>query len=49
MVNTLNLNLKLLPNKSCKGLNLCTTQCPMGIDVASYAHKDGKPIEAVWP
>ena len=30
---------------SCKGLNLCTTQCPMGIDVASYAHKDGRPLQ----
>ena len=32
-------------NEKCKGLNLCTTQCPMGIDVASFAHKDGHPIE----
>ena len=31
-------------NDKCKGINLCTTQCPMGIDVASYAHKDGKPL-----
>ena len=31
-------------NNSCKGFNLCTTQCPMGIDVASYAHKNKKPI-----
>jgi ferredoxin-type protein NapH len=31
-------------NDKCKGLNLCTTQCPMGIDVASYAHLDGTPI-----
>ena len=30
---------------ACKGLNVCTTQCPMGIDVASYAHKDGTPIQ----
>ena len=32
-------------NSQCKGLNLCTTQCPMGIDVASYAHQDGVAIE----
>jgi len=36
---------KVVANDKCKGLNLCTTQCPMGIDVASYAHKDGVPIE----
>jgi NAD-dependent dihydropyrimidine dehydrogenase PreA subunit len=35
---------KVVANEACKGLNLCTTQCPMGIDVASYAHKDGTPI-----
>lgn len=35
---------KVQANEKCKGLNLCTTQCPMGIDVASYAHKDGTPI-----
>lgn len=29
----------------CKGLDLCSQVCPMGIDVASYAHKDKKPIE----
>jgi len=28
-------------NSSCKGIGLCTTQCPMGIDVASYAHENG--------
>ena len=33
------------PNENCKGLGLCTEACPMGIDVASYAHKDKKPIE----
>jgi polyferredoxin len=32
-------------NDKCKGLNLCTSVCPMGIDVASYAHKDKKPLE----
>ncbi len=35
---------KVQANGKCKGLNLCTTQCPMGIDVASFAHKDGTPI-----
>ncbi len=35
---------KVVANDQCKGLNLCTTQCPMGIDVASFAHKDKKPI-----
>ena len=34
----------VVANDKCKGLNLCTTQCPMGIDVASYAHKDKTPI-----
>ena len=34
---------KVIANGNCKGLNLCTTQCPMGIDVASYAHKDKVP------
>jgi len=34
---------QVIANEKCKGLNLCTTQCPMGIDVASYAHKDKKP------
>ncbi len=35
---------KVLANEKCKGLNLCTTQCPMGIDVASYAHKEKVPM-----
>ena len=30
-------------NSKCKGLNLCSTQCPMGIDVASYAHENSVP------
>ena len=30
-------------NEACKGLNLCTQVCPMGIDVASYAHENKKP------
>lgn len=36
---------KVIANSHCKGLNLCTTQCPMGIDVASFAHKDKRPLE----
>lgn len=36
---------QVVANDKCKGLNLCTTQCPMGIDVASYAHKDKVPIK----
>jgi ferredoxin-type protein NapH len=35
---------KVSANDKCRGLNLCTTVCPMGIDVASYAHKDKKPL-----
>ena len=34
---------KVVANDKCKGLNLCTTQCPMGIDVAAFAHKDKVP------
>jgi polyferredoxin len=36
---------QVVANDKCKGLNLCTTQCPMGIDVASYAHKNGVPTK----
>ena len=36
---------QVVANNKCRGLDLCTTQCPMGIDVASYAHKDKQPIE----
>lgn len=35
---------QVVANDKCKGLNLCTKVCPMGIDVASYAHKDKQPI-----
>ncbi|MDX1917865.1 MAG: 4Fe-4S binding protein [Candidatus Caenarcaniphilales bacterium] len=35
----------VIANDKCRGLNLCTSVCPMGIDVASYAHKDKKPIQ----
>lgn len=31
-------------NEKCTGIGLCTKACPMGIDVASFAHKDRKPI-----
>ena len=34
---------KVVANDKCKGLNLCTTVCPMGIDVAGYAHKNKVP------
>lgn len=36
---------QVIANDNCKGLNLCTTQCPMGIDVASYSHQDKIPIK----
>lgn len=36
---------QVVANESCKGLNLCTTQCPMGIDVASYAHINNVPTK----
>lgn len=35
----------VVPNDKCRGLGVCTEACPMGIDVAGYAHKDKKPIE----
>lgn len=35
---------KVAANDKCKGLDLCSQVCPMGIDVASYAHKDKTPI-----
>lgn len=38
----------VVPNEKCKGLGLCTQACPMGIDVASYAHKEKKPIEVAF-
>jgi ferredoxin-type protein NapH len=34
---------QVVANDKCKGLGLCTTQCPMGIDVASFAHKNKVP------
>ena len=38
----------VVPNDKCRGLGLCTLACPMGIDVASFAHKDKKPIEVAF-
>jgi ferredoxin-type protein NapH len=38
----------VVPNDRCKGLGLCTQACPMGIDVASFAHRDKKPIEVAF-
>lgn len=35
----------VVPNDKCRGLGLCTQACPMGIDVASFAHRDKQPIE----
>ena len=35
---------RLQANDSCRGIGVCTTVCPMGIDVASYAHIDRKPL-----
>ena len=34
---------KIIANDKCIGTNLCTKICPMGIDVASYAHQDKVP------
>jgi len=36
---------RLQANDECKGIGVCTPVCPMGIDVASYAHNDRKAIE----
>ena len=36
------------PNDKCRGLNLCTAACPMGIDVASHAHRDKQPLEQAF-
>lgn len=32
-------------SEKCTGIGLCTKACPMGIDVASFAHKDKRPIQ----
>lgn len=31
-------------DEKCTGIGLCTKACPMGIDVASFAHQNRKPI-----
>lgn len=36
---------RVVANEKCTGINLCTKACPMGIDVASYAHLNRKPIQ----
>lgn len=38
----------VVPNDKCRGLGLCTQACPMGIDVASFAHENKKPIEVAF-
>ena len=38
----------VVPNDKCRGLGLCTQACPMGIDVARFAHRDKKPIEVAF-
>lgn len=38
----------VIPNDKCRGLGLCTKACPMGIDVASFAHKEKKPISVAF-
>lgn len=38
----------VVPNDKCRGLGLCTQACPMGIDVASYAHINKKPIAVAF-
>lgn len=38
----------VVPNDKCRGFGLCTLACPMGIDVASFAHRDKKPIEVAF-
>jgi ferredoxin-type protein NapH len=35
---------KITSNEKCKGVNLCSKVCPMGIDVASFAHDNKKPL-----
>lgn len=38
----------VVPNDKCRGLGLCTQACPMGIDVAGFAHRDKQPIEVAF-
>jgi len=35
---------KVQANESCTGIDMCSQTCPMGINVASFAHKDKTPI-----
>jgi len=35
---------KVQADDKCKGINACSVVCPMGIDVASYAHLNRQPI-----
>jgi polyferredoxin len=39
---------QITANEKCTGIGLCTKTCPMGIDVASFAHKNKKPILGSW-
>ncbi len=36
---------EVVPHEKCIGIGLCTKACPMGINVASFAHVDKKPIQ----
>jgi polyferredoxin len=36
---------QVVANDKCTGISLCTKACPMGIDVASFAHLNKKPIQ----
>lgn len=38
----------VVPNDKCRGLGLCTQACPMGIDVAAFAHRNKRPIEVAF-
>jgi polyferredoxin len=38
----------VVPNDKCRGLGLCTQACPMGIDVAGFAHRDKQPIQIAF-
>ena len=35
---------QVVANDRCRGIGHCSLACPMGIDVASYAHRNKKPI-----
>lgn len=36
---------QVVASDKCKGIDLCTKACPMGIDVASFAHNNKVPIQ----